>query len=127
MWQRIQTLYLAIAFTLSVLMLFMGLTDKTAFTVLIVVIAFLQLIALTTYKIRIFQMRTCVLSALICVALQAWIAIDFFRAAGDRLAFDVSAVFPVIIAILDVLSARKILFDEVLVRGASRLRSSRKR
>lgn len=126
MWQRIQTLYLAIAFALSVLMLFMGLTDKTAFTVLIVVIAFLQLIALTTYKIRIFQMRTCVLSALICVALQAWIAIDFFRTA-DRLAFDVSAVFPVIIAILDVLSARKILFDEVLVRGASRLRSSRKR
>lgn len=126
MWQRIQTLYLAIAFALSVLMLFMGLTDKTAFTVLIVVIAFLQLIALTTYKIRIFQMRTCVLSALICVALQAWIAIDFFRAA-DRLAFDVSAVFPVIIAILDVLSARKILFDEVLVRGASRLRSSKKR
>lgn len=126
MWQRIQTLYLAIAFALSVLMLFMGLTDKTAFTVLIVVIAFLQLIALTTYKIRIFQMRTCVLSALICVALQVWIAIDFFRAA-DRLAFDVSAVFPVVIAILDVLSARKILFDEVLVRGASRLRSSRKR
>ncbi len=126
MWQRIQTLYLAIAFILSVLMLFMGLTDSTAFTVLIVVIAFLQLIAVTTYKIRIFQMRTCVLAALICIAFQAWIAIDFFRA-EDRLAFDISAVFPIVIAILDALSARKILFDEVIVRGASRLRSNKRK
>ena len=77
MWQRIQTLYLALATALIVSLFFCDKSDGVSFTsywpylVLLILSGLLHLLALTTYKFRIFQVRTVVLAALITFALQA--------------------------------------------------------
>ena len=124
MWQRIQTLYLALALV-AVLFVALGF-DRTAFVVLAYICAALEFLALTVYKHRVFQMRTAVFAALILLGLQVWIGVDYFSAA-DKSAFGIATVLPAVAIILDVLAARSILADELLVRSASRLRSAKKK
>ena len=142
MWQRVQTLYLAIATALLASMFFSAkavipvaadapdriikFTAYTPYLILLVVSVVLDFLALTTWKHRIFQMRTAVLAALITIALQVWIGVDFFTT-GREMVFRVPAVFPAVAAIFDFLAARNILADEMMVRSASRLRGARKR
>lgn len=137
MWQRIQTLYLAVATGLVAALFF----SVKAFTlgpggvhaveyryvafypylVLLIVITLLQVIALTTFKARVLQMRTAVLSAILMVALQAWLAVDWLTA-DDTLVFRFTAIFPLLAAILNVLAARAVFRDQLLVESMSRLR-----
>jgi hypothetical protein len=82
-------------------------------------------IALTTFKVRVLQMRTAVLAALILVALQGWLAVDFFTA-DQALVFRWTAVFPLVAALLDVWAARAIFRDQLLVESLSSLRKRRR-
>lgn len=96
------------------------------YLVLIASVLLLNLLALTSYKHRIFQMRTAILSAIIAVALQAWIAVDFLATHSERI-FHVAAIFPIVAVILNVLAARAIFSDELMVRSAGRLRGPKKK
>lgn len=142
MWQRVQTLYLAVASAL-VAALFFSIkaftigpdgTHAEEFTyisylpylILLIIIAFLQVLALTSFKVRVFQMRTAVLAALLLIALQGWLALDFFQT-KDAMVFRYTAVFPIVASILDFLAARGILADQLMVDSSSRLRGSRRR
>ena len=87
MWQRIQTLYLALATGLIAAMLFtlkavvpgpdgaflqeVRYTAYLPYLILLIVIVLLDFLALTTFRFRVFQMRTAVLAALLLLALQA--------------------------------------------------------
>ena len=132
MWQRIQTLYLFLATGLVVSLFFcmkagdVPYTDYWPYLVLLIVTGFLQVMALTTFKHRVFQMRTAVLSAIILVGLQGWLVYDFISTHNDPV-FHVSAVFPIVAVILDFLAARSILADELLVRSADRLRAAKRK
>lgn len=132
MWQRIQTLYIALATALVAALFFtekaegIGFTGYVPYLVLAIVISLLNLLALTTYKHRIFQMRTVTLSAIITAALQAWLVVDFIMT-RDSVLFRFPSVFPVIAVIFDVLAIRGIMADELVVRSASRLRSAKRR
>ena len=95
------------------------------YLILLIIIVLLDFLALTTYKHRIFQMRTAVLAAIITIALQAWLVIDFFATYQDVM-FRVPAVFPIVSVILNFLAARNIMADELMVRSASRLRSAKR-
>lgn len=131
MWQRVQTLYLAISTVLIGLLFFCDKAEGVSFTaywpylVLIILITLLNILALTTWKIRIFQVRTTVLAALLTLALQAWLVADFIITGNDPL-FHVPALFPIVAVILDIMAARGIWADELMVRSASRLRSSKR-
>ena len=131
MWQRVQTLYLFLATALIAALFFchkagdVYYTDYWPYLVLLLVVAFLNVMALTTYKHRIFQMRTATLSAIILLGLQAWLVVDFFNTHNTPV-FSLTAVFPVVAAILDFLAARNILADELLVRNSSRLRAAKR-
>ena len=96
------------------------------YAILIVIILLLNILALTTYRFRVFQMRTAVLSSIITLALQIWLVVDFFSNKDAGLIFKISAVFPAVCVILDLFAAKGILADEMLVESAYRLRSSRK-
>lgn len=96
------------------------------YVVMLVIITVLNILALTSWKFRIFQMRTAVLSAIITLAFQAWLAVDYFTAADDMV-FNITAVFPVVSVIFDLLAARGILADELMVRSSSRLRSAKRK
>lgn len=132
MWQRIQTLYLAVSTVLSVLMLFCDKAGDISFVsyvpylILIILISLLNLLALTTWKFRVFQFRTAILSSLLAIALQAWLVVDFIVTGNDPM-FHVAAVFPVIMVIFNILAARGIWADELMVRSASRLRAAKRR
>lgn len=132
MWQRIQTLYLLVATGLVASLFFCTKAGDITFTeywpylVLLIVIAFLQVLATTTWKHRIFQMRTAVLAAIILIAFQGWLVYDFI-ATHNTPVFRLPAVFPIGAAILDFLAARSILADEMIVRSASRLRAAKRK
>lgn len=129
MWQRVQTLYLAISTLLVASMFFCEKAEGIRFTaywpyvVLLVIISLLDLLALTSYKFRVFQVRTAVLAALLTSAFQIWLAVDFIATGNDPI-FRIAAVFPAVSVVFDALAARGIWADELMVRSSSRLRSS---
>ncbi len=141
MWQRVQTLYLAIATVLIGVMFFsvkaasygadgetvrtLMYTDYIPYLVLLIVITLLNILALTTFKHRIFQMRTAGLAAIVTLALQIWLGVDFWLTRGEFV-FKVTAVFPLLCVILDILAARGILADQLLVESAYHLRKARR-
>jgi len=143
MWQRIQTLYLFISTVLIALMFFVNksiipgapgaepveeyrYTLYLPYVILLAVITFLNVLALTTWRHRVFQMRTAILAALITLALQIWIGVDFYLNMGGAQVFRISAVFPLVAVICDVLAAKGIYSDILVVESVSRLRSRRK-
>ena len=132
MWQRVQTLYLLLATGLVAALLFSNKAgdipymEYWPYAILIILTTFLQVMALTTYKHRIFQMRTASLSAIILIGLQIWLVVDFIKTHNDPV-FHVTAVFPIVATILDFLAARSIFADELLVRNASRLRAAKRK
>ena len=141
MWQRVQTLYLMIASALVAALFFsvkafvfgpegthaqeFRYIAYTPYLILLIIVALLQVIALTTFKVRVLQMRTAVLAALILVALQGWLAVDFFTA-DKAVVFRWTAVFPLVAALLDVWAARAIFRDQLLVESLSSLRKRRR-
>ena len=123
MWQRIQTLYLAVALGLLVAMFWH--VSYLWWLILLGTACFMQVVAVLAYKFRLFQMRTAIIAALMLLGLQVWMAVVFLT--GDKGAFNITAVFPVVAAILDALAARSIFSDELIVRSSTRLRSSTKK
>ncbi len=141
MWQRVQTLYLALATILIGVMFFsakaviydaQGAVQETftftaylPYLILLVIIELLNILALTTYKHRIFQMRTAALSGIITLALQGWLVVDFVLT-HDTMVFRVMALFPLFAAIFDFMAVRGILSDQMIVEAADSLRRSRR-
>lgn len=141
MWQRLQTLYLCIATGLIAALFFsvkaftlgpggvhsVDLTyiKYTPYLILLILITILQLLAVFTFNARVFQMRTAVLSAILMIALQAWIGVDYFTADKEWI-FKFTAVFPLVAVILNFIAARLILRDQLLVESVSHLRSRKK-
>lgn len=141
MWQRIQTLYLALATGLMAAMLFslkavvpgadgefvqeIKYTAYVPYLILLIVIVLLDFLALTAFRFRVFQMRTAVLAAIITLALQAWIAVDYFTA-EDSLVFRLTAVFPIVAIICDLLAVRGIASDIMVVESFNHLRTKKK-
>lgn len=141
MWQRLQTLYLCIATGLIVALFFsvkaftlgpggvhsveLTYIKYTPYLILLILITILQLLAVFTFNARVFQMRTAVLSAILMMALQAWIGVDYFTADKEWI-FKFTAVFPLVAAILNFIAARLILRDQLLVESVSHLRSRKK-
>ena len=142
MWQRIQTLYLAIAAGLTVALFFcvksfslgtggahvdeLKYIQFFPYLILLILVTILHLIALGSFNVRVLQMRTAVLAGLLLLALQGWLAVDYF-AAAEGVIFRWTAVLPIIAAILDFMAARCIFRDQLLVESASHLRGSRRR
>jgi hypothetical protein len=131
MWQSVQTLYLFLATALIAALFFchkagdVFYTDYWPYMVLLLVVAVLNVMALTTYKHRIFQMRTATLSAIILLGLQVWLVVDCIKTHNTPV-FSLTAVFPVVAMILNLLAARGILADELLVRNSNRLRAAKR-
>lgn len=141
MWQRIQTLYLAIATALVAVLFFSlkavipagdgGFLEEIKYTayipylILLIVITALDVLALTSYRFRVFQMRTAVLAALITLALQVWLAVDYFTTSGTYV-FRFTAIFPLIAVIFDFLAVRGIASDIMVAESVNRLRTRKK-
>ena len=142
MWQRIQTLYLAVSTALLFVLFFndaytMATPDglqyvtylqirKPFFTILLSVLTGLTVFALISFKVRILQMRLATLSGLIALGMTGWLAFYYFTA-PDNVTFSWTVIFPLLVAISNFLAARGCFQDQLMVESAYRLRESRKR
>lgn len=141
MWQRIQTLYLLISAGLLVAMCFSnaytvanpdGLLEvsywqlqKPYFGILLGILIFLVVLALVVFKSRILQMRLAVLSGVIALGMQAWLAYMYFTFEGPVFSF--TAIFPLVVCICNFLAARGCFQDQLMVESAYRVRERRRR
>lgn len=141
MWQRIQTLYLMISAVLTAVLLF-GTAYKVAspdgmlsvsyfqlqkpyFAILLCILAFLIVLALVVFKSRILQMRLAVVSAIVALGMQIWLAWMYFSFEGP--VFSWTVIFPLIVFICNMLAARGCYQDQLVVESAYRVRERRAR
>ena len=140
MWQRIQTLYLALACGIVAALFFSPLavaigdggaqetinfTDNIYSLCLMISIALANLLALILFKHRGLQMRVTVIAGLLLLGFQIWLAVRYFTA-PEGIVFKFTAILPLVAAILDFLALRGILADQFLVESYGRLRSRKK-
>ena len=141
MWQRIQTLYLAIASALLVAMFFCKFStivgpqgenlnimywERIPYLVLLSLATLGNVFALFAFKIRMPQMRVATGSAILLLAFQCWIVVDMARN-WNTMVFSVTTLFPLVAAILDIMASRSILLDEAMVQSSARLRASKRK
>ena len=141
MWQRIQTLYLAIATALLASMFFCKFAtivgpqdndleimywEKIPYVTLLAISTIGNIFSLFAFKIRMPQMRVATGAAILLLAFQCWIVVDLARN-WNEMSFSVTALFPLIAAILDIMAARSILLDEAMVQSSARLRASKRK
>lgn len=141
MWQRIQTLYLAIATALLASMFFCKFAtivgphgndleimywEKIPYVTLLAISTIGNIFSLFAFKIRMPQMRVATGAAILLLAFQCWIVVDLARN-WNEMSFSLTALFPLIAAILDIMAARSILLDEAMVQSSARLRASKRK
>ena len=151
MIQRIQTIYLLLATIILVLILFLpiasmvdaqangfsylfyGVVDSSNTTVIIdyplaiilVMMPFLNLIAIFLFKTRILQMRICIFNILLMLGSLALIWFYSYEAENVLFVdtyFSYPVVFPLVAAIFTFMAFRGIRKDEILVKSANRIR-----
>ena len=137
MIQRIQTLYLFIASGLLFSMFFSKIcfapgmepvqyTDYTPFIIFIAATFAISLFTIFIFHHRMLQIRLCIFNILVLLGFQGWVAFKFFtREAGT--AFSLTAVFPIVAAILVFTALRYIARDEAMVRSADSIRAMRRK
>lgn len=141
MWQRIQTLYIAIATGLVISMFFCNIAtiigpegeelgiryyEKSSYLVLMIMILAAQVCALFSYKSRFLQARVCAIASLLLIGFQIWLGIDFIRMRHDMV-FSITGVFPIASAILNILAARSAMIDELTLTAVGSARKARKK
>jgi hypothetical protein len=142
MWQRIQTLYLAVSTALLFILFFSDAysvvspdgmqyvtylqIQKPYFGILLVILFAMTALALVTFKVRILQMRLSTLSGLVALGMTGWLAYYYFTA-PENVTFKWTVIFPLIVAICNFLAARGCFQDQLMVESAYRIRESRKR
>ena len=142
MWQRIQTLYLAVSTVLLFILFFSDALTVTApdglhhvtylgfhkpyFGILLGILFAMTALALVSFKVRILQMRLATLSGLVALGMTGWLAYGYFTA-PENVTFKWTVIFPLIVAICNFLAARGCFQDQLMVESAYRVREARKR
>ena len=79
-----------------------------------------------TYRNGFLQARVCILTALMLIGFQIWLGVDFLRFRTDMV-FSISAIFPIVAAILNVLAARGALVEGMTLQTAEKVLKSKKK
>ncbi len=132
MIQRVQTLFLLGASGLLFSLFFSKFTytqdtvvkfvEYIPFLVFTIATFLLSFIPIFLYKNRVLQMRICIYNMIILLAYQGWVGYKFMDKI-DGSVYTVSAVFPIVAAILVFLAFRFIGKDEAYVQSMNSLRS----
>lgn len=139
MWQRIQTLFIFIAILLTAILFFSDAAviigeggtaagipyrEKLPYLVLMSLGGLAEVVALFSFKKRMFQLRMTAVAFVLMLGLQGWLVYDYFTA-PDGMVFKFTAIFPLVAAVLDILAIRGIFADELMVRSSKRLRAAK--
>ena len=112
MWNRIQTLYLAISTALVVALFFCRFAtdlaegeiiryyEKTSYLLMLIMLLTAHVFAICTYKSPMLQARVSIISALALIGFQIWLGVDFLMYMND-FSFSVTMLFPHIVPALE--------------------------
>lgn len=141
MWKKIHTIYSIIATLLSASMFFFSFAtilgpegtelkimyyEKLPYLFMLIMLLAAGVCSIFTYRNGFLQARVCILTALMLIGFQIWLGVDFLRFRTDMV-FSISAIFPIIAAILNVLAARGALVDGMTIQTAEKVLKSRKK
>lgn len=138
MIQRIQTLFLLAAAGLLTSMVFTPMIKFTdgetviryiEFTptlIMLIVTVVLSFVNIFSFKNRMFQIRVCNLNTLICVGFQLYLAVKYFQSEPGMI-YSVTAIFPILAAILTFIGMRYVARDEAMVQAAYHLRDTKRK
>lgn len=140
MWQRVQTLWFAIATVLLAVLTFSDVAvvyedgvaegvryiSKLPYAILIFTSLALNLVCTFGWKWRSLQIRLAGAALVLELALQVWLAVDYFSQ-PDAVVFKWTVLFPIVAFFFDILAMRGVYADELLVRSSSRLRSAKRK
>lgn len=140
MWQRIQTLYLGISTALIFSMFFctfatiagpdgaevtIRYSEKLSYLSLLIMLFIAHVAATASFKAFFLQARVCVIAGLLAIGFQIWLGIDIFTNRHE-MSFSFTALFPLISAFLDFISAKKSMVDEMTVMAVKSARKAKK-
>lgn len=141
MWQRIQTLYLGISTALIFSMFFcdfativgpggaevvIAYREKLPYLVLMIMLLTAHIAATASFKTFFLQARVSVIAGLLAFGFQAWIAIDILQNLKD-MTFSFTAIFPLAAAVLDFMSAKRSMVDELTVQTVRQAKKIRRK
>ena len=141
MWKKIHTIYSIIATLLSASMFFFSFAtiigpegtelkimyyEKLPYLFMLIMLLAAGVCSIFTYRNGFLQARVCILTALMLIGFQIWLGVDFLRFRTDMV-FSISAIFPIVAAILNVLAARGALVEGMTLQTAERVLKSKKK
>ena len=141
MWKKIHTIYSIIATLLSASMFFFSFAtilgpegvelkimyyEKLPYLFMLIMLLAAGVCSVFTYRNGFLQARVCILTALMLIGFQIWLGVDFLRFRTDMV-FSISAIFPIVAAILNVLAARGALVEGMALQTAEKVLKSKKR
>ena len=85
-----------------------------------------QVCAFFCVKSPFLQARVCVIAGLLLIGFQIWLGIDFIRMRNEMI-FNITGVFPIAAAILDILAARSAMIDQRTLTSVSSARKAKKK
>ncbi len=140
MWKRLTTYLTLIPVILIGSMLFMNFAriigpegdilkimyyEKLPYLVMLIMLISGCLFSFITHRHPLLQSRVCMLTGLILVGFQIWLAVDFL-AYRKEMIFSVTMLFPMVSATLEIIAARKALVDGVTMQAAKYLKNRKK-
>ncbi len=141
MWQRIQTLYLGLATALIFSMFFctfativgpdgtevtINYSEKWPYVSLMIMMAIAQVAATASYKTFFLQARVAVIAALLAIGFQIWLGIDILINRND-MSFSFTALFPLAIAALDIMAAKRSMVDEMTITAVKSAKKTKRK
>ena len=139
MWQRIQTLFLAISTLIVASFFFTNIavilgpegqevsikySEKIIYLIFNIMLLSGMGTALFSFKVRLLQLRVVVLMSILLLGFQLWLGYDFFQN-KDEMVFSYTIILPTVAIIINLLAVRAIALDEAMVQSSSRLRKRR--
>ena len=141
MWKKIHTIYSIVATLLSASMFFFSFAtilgpegtelkimyyEKLPYLFMLIMLLAGGVCSVFTYRNGFLQARVCILTALMLIGFQIWLGVDFLRFRHDMV-FSISAIFPIVAAILHVLAARGALVEGMTLQTAEKVLKNRKK
>jgi hypothetical protein len=101
-----------------------GVTSTWGLFCILLLAAFIELLTIFCYRVRVLQVRMVIFSSLLIVGYYLAAGAFYLALSGDGLSFtpSVGIVLPLIGIVLNYLAGRAILRDEAMVHAADRLR-----
>ena len=100
--------------------------EKLPYLFMLIMLLAAGVCSVFTYRNGFLQARVCILTALMLIGFQIWLGVDFLRFRTDMV-FSISAIFPIVAAILNILAARGALVEGMTLQTAERVLKSKKK